>query len=292
MTERREVLVIGGGPAGVSAAIYARRAGRSVTLLADGGGALSRAEKIENYYGLPQPVSGAELAAQGLAQAERLGVECVTGQAVDLGFGETLTVSTPETTYAADAVVLAVGSPRQAPKLPGLAEFDGKGVSWCAVCDGFFCRGRHAAVLGSGEYAMHEAAALLPLAGQVTILTDGQPLTAPVPEGAAVDARPLLALEGDDLLRRVTFTEGPALEVARLFVALGTAGAAELAKKVGAVTDNGRIAVDSGMATNVPGLFAAGDCTGGLTQVAKAVYEGAQAGLSAAAYVRKNGKGE
>ena len=184
-------------------------------------------------------------------------------------------------------MVLATGAQRRRPRIPGLDDFDGAGVSYCAVCDGFFCRGKEVAVLGAGTYALHEAGVLLPLAKRVTLLTNGDPAPEEFPQDLDLDTRPIAALVGESgILSAVRFADGGALEVCRLFVALGTAGSGDLARKVGLLTENGKIVVDGTMATNVPGLFAAGDCTGGLPQVATAVAQGAQAGLSAVRYLQ------
>lgn len=280
-----DVLVLGGGPAGVTAAVYAARSGKSVTLLYRDGGALTRAERIENFYGFPEPVTGPELFRRGLAQAEALGVQVRKTQVLGLGFGpEGLEAETPDGPFSARAVILATGAQRRQPRLPGLKELEGAGVSYCAVCDGFFCRGKEVAVLGAGEYALHEARVLLPLAARVHLLTNGEP--APEAPGMKVDIRPLARLEDDgSILSAVRFQDGDRLPVSRLFVALGSAGSGDLARKVGALTENGKILTDETMATNVPGLFAAGDCTGGLLQIAKATHQGAQAGLSAVKYL-------
>ncbi len=278
-----DVLVLGGGPAGVSAAIYAARAGKSVTLLYMDMGALGRAERIDNFYGSPA-ITGPDLFEAGLQQARDLGVTVKKTQVLSLGFGmEGLLAETSDGDMEAKAVVLATGTQRKAPKIPGLQDFEGAGVSYCAICDGFFCRGKEVAVLGSGEYALHEAQVLAPLASKVTLLTNGE--EAPQCE-FAVDCRPIAALEGaDGILQQVRFSDGEALPVTRLFVALGTAGSGDLAKKAGILTEADKILVDDNMATNIPGLFAAGDCTGGLLQVFKAVSQGSRAGMAAVKYL-------
>lgn len=281
------VWVVGGGPAGVSAAVYARRGGLEVSLIYQpGSSALDKAEQIDNLYG-SAPISGRDLLEQGLAQARNLGVEVMEAQALALGWGESaLELTTNLGTHPAQAVILATGAPRLAPKLPGLREYEGKGVSYCAVCDGFFCRGKAAAILGNGAFACHEAAVLLPLASSVTLLTNGESAPEEVPEGVVVETRKVASLEGGDLLERVRLEDGTILEIPRLFVALGTAGSGDLARQAGAVVNGSHIAVDDSMATNVPGLFAAGDCTGGLMQVVKAAHEGAVAGMSAVKFCR------
>ncbi len=281
-----DIIIIGAGPAGVSAAVYALRSGASVTIIKKDGGALEKADLIENYYGFADPISGPELLENGISQAKRLGAEIVEAEAVGMGFTDRLQVMTTAGDFEAYAVVLSTGSTRNAPRIPGLKEFEGKGVSYCAVCDGFFCRGKDVAVLGSGQYALHEAAELQPIAASVTLLTNGETPEVDIPDWLKVDTRKITSIEGGMLIEKVNFDDGESLDTFRLFVAVGTAGSADLARKAGAVIDGTKITVDDAMATNVPGLFAAGDCTGGLAQVAKAVYEGAVAGMSAGKYVR------
>ncbi len=283
-----DILVIGGGPAGATAAIYGARGGKSVTLLYRDSGALGRAEAVGNYYGFPEPLSGEELFRLGLEQAKNVGVEVIRTQVLSLGFqAEGLTAETANEIYCGKAVILATGTSRKQPNLLGLKEYDGMGVSYCAVCDGFFCRGKAVAVLGAGEYALHEAGVLLPLASQVTLLTGGEAVPENLPEGLLVNSQPIESLEGaDGILQGVRFRDGSFLGTTRLFVAIGEAGSSDLARKLGLVTDGNRIVTNEKMETNVPGLFSAGDCTGGLLQVAKAVSDGATAGLEALKYLR------
>ena len=281
------IIIIGSGPAGVSAALYAVRAGADTTVLTKGSGALDRAEKIENYYGFAQPVSGAELERRSIENAKRLGVKFVTAEAVGLTYTDQLTVETLGGDYPADAVILATGASRAAPRIPGLAGLEGHGVSYCAACDAFFYRGKDVAVLGSGEYALHEVQALLPVVKSVTLLTNGAPLTAQFPPEVRVLPQKAEAVPGEKAVTGVQLSGGAPLAVSGVFVALGVAGSTALARKLGAEVDGSRIVVDEKMQTTVPGLYAAGDCTGGLLQVAKAVYEGAQAATEAVKALRK-----
>ena len=281
------LVIIGSGPAGVSAALYAARAGVDTTVLTKGPGALDRAEKIENYYGFAEPISGAELERRSIANAERLGVQFVHSEAVGLTYTDKLTVETLAGDYPADAVILATGAARQAPHIPGLAGLDGHGVSWCAACDAFFYRGKDVAVLGSGAYALHEVQALLPVVRSVTLLTNGAALTAQFPPAVTVCPQKVEAILGEQVVTGVQLADGSQRAVSGVFVALGVAGSTALARKIGAQVEGSRIVVDAQMQTTVPGLYAAGDCTGGLLQVAKAVYEGALAGTEAAKALRK-----
>lgn len=281
------IVIVGSGPAGVSAALYAARAGVEVTVLSKGSGALERAEQIQNYYGFPEPISGAKLERRGIAGAKAVGVTFVETEAVGLTYTDRLTVETLDGEFAADAVILATGASRAAPRIPGLAGLEGHGVSYCATCDAFFYRGKDVAVLGSGEYALHEAQALLPVAGSVTLLTNGAPLTAEFPAEITVRTEAVEAILGEERVSGIRLADGTVTELAGVFVALGVAGSTALARKLGAEVDGSRIVTDDKMQTTLPGLYAAGDCTGGLLQVAKAVYEGAVAGSEAAKALRK-----
>ena len=283
-----DLVIVGSGPAGVSAALYAARAGVRTTVLTKGPGALDRAELIQNYYGFSEPISGAELERRGIEGAKALGVNFVTAEAVGLTYTDRLTVETLAGEFPADAVILATGASRAAPKIPGLVGLEGHGVSYCATCDAFFYRGKDVAVLGNGEYALHEVQALLPVVKSVTLLTNGSPLTAQFPPEVAVHPEKIDAILGEERVTGVQLNGGGIVELSGVFVALGVAGSTALARKLGAEVDGNRIVVDPRtMQTTLPGLYAAGDCTGGLLQVAKAVYEGALAGMEAAKALRK-----
>ena len=178
------IVIIGGGPAGLSAAIYAVRAGMQATVLYKDGGALAKTDKIENYFGFIEPVSGAELLERGQKQAERLGAVLRQTEVTGIEYAaQGFTVKTADGVFDADAVILATGSPRAVPKIEGVAAFEGRGVSYCAICDAFFYRGKDVAVLGQGEYALEEARVLLPVAQSVTLLTDGSEAPADLPDG-------------------------------------------------------------------------------------------------------------
>lgn len=281
-----KIVIVGSGPAGCSAALYAARAGMETTLISKGIGALQKAEQIQNYYGFEEGITGAELYRRGVAGAQAVGAEFVTAEVVGLDYAATLVVQTTAGDYPADAVILATGTGRIAPKIAGLAEHEGRGVSYCATCDAFFYRGKTAAVLGTGEYALHEVQALLPLAGKVILCTNGEPLTAEFPAGVTVCTEKLEAIEGEETVTALRLAGGGLLPADGLFVALGVAGSAALARKLGAPVENGRIVVNEKMQTGIPGLFAAGDCTGGMLQVCKAVYEGALAATEAIKQIR------
>jgi len=282
----KEVIIIGNGPAGISASLYTARAGIKTTIIGKDGGALAKADKIENYYGFENPVSGEELINAGIAQAKRLGTEIISDEATGIGYDGKLTVKTVNGEYKADSVILATGANRVVPKITGIDTYEGKGVSYCAVCDGFFYKNKDVAVLGNGEYALAEATELLPIVKSIAIITNGTELTAKIPDNINIITKEIEKFTGSDSFEKILFKDGTNLEVSGVFVALGIAGSNDFAKKLGAEINGRNITVDEKMATNVPGLYAAGDCTGGMFQIAKAVYEGAKAGTEAVKYLK------
>lgn len=283
-----QIIIIGGGPAGVSAALYLARAAIKTLIIENGPGALSRAHKIDNYYGVA--ASGSELYTKGLEQAKALGITVINDEVLNVEYTDSFTVHLKNTAkiLTAPVLLLATGTKNITLNLPELVEFEGKGVSYCAVCDGFFFRKKQVAVLGNSAYALHEAEYLKHLATSVTILTNGKDDSLAVAAGFTVRKEVIKAIVGENKLQSIHFAEGPALNVDGLFIAMGTADSTDIARKLGAQLDGRFIKIDTDCATNIPGLFAAGDCTGGLIQIAKAVHEGARAGLAALKFIRTN----
>jgi len=280
------VIIIGNGPAGISTALYTTRGGIDTTIIGKDSGSLGKASEIENYYGFEQPISGKDLIQNGIVQAKRLGAKMLTEEVVGISYNDKLVVLTKENEYPADSILIATGSSRTTPSIKGLKEFEGHGVSYCAVCDAFFYRGKDVAVLGNGEYAIHEALDLLPTSNSVTIVTNGKEPTTFIPDLIKLNTNKIESLSGDELLEGINFIDGSSLSISGLFIAIGVAGSVDLAKKLGARIENNKIVTDETMATNIPGLYAAGDCTGGLLQISKAVYEGALAGTEIIKYLR------
>ena len=288
-----KVLIIGAGPAGISAALYVKRGGLDPLVIDNGIGALEKAEKIENYYGLPEPVTGVQLYENGLAQAKRLGIRIMQAQVLGIEGFDTFEIKTTEGSLEAEAVILATGSRRKAPRIPGLKELEGKGVSYCAICDAFFYRGKEVAILGHSDYALHEAEILSHTASKVIIFTDGKEAELPENIPFEVIKGKIEKIEGDPLVTGIRLEgDKDPVAVSGVFVAFGSAGSSDIARQMGAeLTEAGNIKVNQDMESTIPGLYAAGDCTGGLLQVAKAVHEGAVAGLAASKYVRNRNSG-
>ncbi len=189
-------------------------------------------------------------------------------------------VETVNSEYEAKNVILATGKERFTPKIKGIKEFEGKGVSYCAICDAFFYKNKDVAVLGSGNYAIHEAKQLMPVAKSVVLLTNGDKKIENRDINIDINEKNIKEIRGNNKVEEIDFFDDTTLTVSGIFIAVGTATSTDLAKKIGAIIQNNNIKVDEQMQTSVKGLYACGDCTGGLLQISKAIYEGTKAGLS------------
>lgn len=261
-----DVLVIGGGPAGLSAAQNVRARGKTALVVSNPleENPLWKAKEVDNYLGLPR-LSGAELLTAFQRHAESSGAEFLEGRALSaLRSGESWYVSVGNTMVQGKAVVLAAGVVR-GKKLPGEAELLGRGVSYCATCDGMLYRGKRVAVLGWTPSAEKEAAFLEGIGCQVLYLD--KPRDCAIRGAEKVEA---VTCGGVTEAVEAVFLLRPAMAPGDLFPGLETGG--------------GFVAADREMRTNLPGVFAAGDCTGGPLQVSKAVGEGLTAGQKAAAF--------
>lgn len=279
-----DVIVVGGGPAGVSAALYTLRANINTRIFTHGGSSLVKAEKIDNYYGFEDGISGIDLYNNGLGSVRSLGGEIIEEEVVNITFDNEFIVKTNNATYSAEYLILANGVSRKSPNIAGLKELEGSGVSYCAVCDGFFYKGKDVVVIGNGEYAISEANELKGIANSVKILTNGD---APPNTDIITDTRKIMSIDGNINVDSITFEDGDKLSSSGVFVALGSAGGTDLARKIGAIISNNKIVVDENMLTNIPKLYAAGDCTGGVMQISKAVYQGMNASMDIIKQIRK-----
>lgn len=289
-----DLTIIGGGPAGVSAALYSVRAGFKVLIIHNGPLALEKAHKIENYYGFPDGISGAELYENGIEQAENLGSTVIKAEVTNVSIADNLSfnVSTKDSVYNCRSLILATGNKKLRPAIKNIADFEGRGVSYCAICDAFFYRKKNVVVIGNGRFALSEADDLKNVVASLTVLTNGedaQTIKSLADGSIRIDERKITEIKGNDQgkVSAVVFADGSEVKTDGVFIALGEAGACNFAKKVGLLLDGDSIKTDKKMQTNVPGIFACGNATGGLLQVSKAVYEGAVAGLSAVEFLKR-----
>lgn len=277
-----DVIIIGAGPAGISAGLYTQRANKKTLIIYNEKSSLEKANKIENYYGFPNGISGKELYQNGIMQAKNLGIELKKEEVIKIEkIKETFEVSTSNRKYISRNVILATGNKKNTPDIKGIKELEGKGISYCAICDGFFYRGKDVAVLGSGDYAISEVNDLLNVANKITILTNKKKVPDFRAENVKVETRGVIAVKGENQLESIELEDGTKLEVDGLFVAQGVAGSTDFARKLGALIKDNKIVVSDKMETTIQGLYACGDCVGGIYQIAKAINEGMIAGISA-----------
>ena len=275
-----DVIIVGAGPAGISASLYLKRAKLNVLVIYKDFGTLEKASEIENYYGLEKVISGKELFENGIKQAKKLKVELVQDEVTNISFEQNFVITTVNRKYEANKVILATGANRKTLNIKGIMEYEGKGISYCAVCDAFFYKGKDVAVVGSGNYAIHEAKQLENIANSVTILTNGEKVIENRDEiSFEINDKPIREFRGNNIIEEVEFEDRNIKKLDGVFIALGVASSSDLARKIGAIVQNNNIYVDENMQTTINGLYACGDCTGGLLQINKAVYEGAKASM-------------
>ena len=275
-----DVIIIGAGPAGVSAGLYTKRANKKTLIIYNNESSLEKATKIENYYGFENGISGEELYKKGIEQAKKLGIDVKKEEVIKIDkIKDIFEVKTVNENYTAKNVVLATGNKKNKPDIKNIEKFDGKGVSYCAICDGFFYRGKDVVVIGNGNYAIAETNDLINIVNHVTILTNGKKIPEFRAENVDIENRKAVAIEGNDNVEAVELDDGTKIKTDGIFVAQGVAGSTDFARKIGALIKNEKIVVNEKMQTTVKGLYACGDCIGGTLQVAKAVNDGMIAGI-------------
>ncbi len=281
-----DVIIIGAGPAGISASLYCKRAGMNTLVFYNGISELQKAHKIENYYGFTNGINGEELYSIGIEQAINLGVEVIKKEIINIELSKNLCfkVKTIEDSFETRAIIIATGNKRRTSNIKGIKEFEGKGVSYCAICDGFFYKNKNVVVIGNGEFAINEANDLQNIVNSIEILTNGQ--DKPNTDKYEFDTRTIKEIHGDKKVNIIEFEDGTKKEVDGIFIAEGIAGGLDFAKKIGIITNDNNIVVNENMQTNINGIFACGDIVGGMLQINKAVYEGARAGIEATKYVK------
>ena len=279
-----DIIVLGSGPAGLSAAVTARGRNKSVLVIGNRwqDSPLARAERVDNYLGMPG-ITGMEMLEAFQRHAQEMGVEMVTGKVLSIMEWEGFTLTVGSQLYQGSALILAPGVVRQA-KFPGEETYLGRGVSYCATCDGMLYRNKPVAVVGRSKDAPHEAAYLKSIGCQVVYVAPKRPeeLEEDIPFIQAAK----LAVKGEQTVTALE-ADGADIPVNGVFILREAVAPGDLLP--GLTLENGAIQVDRSMTTSVPGVFAAGDATGAPLQVSKAVGEGLIAALSACEYLDRNG---
>ena len=292
-----DILIVGAGPAGLTAAIYACRAGKSVLVLERDtfGGQITFSPKLENYPGFAE-ISGNELAQRMLEQTMALGAEIDMDNVLEVRDGAVKTVVGESRSYQARAVIIAAGARHRRLHLPHEEEFIGNGLSFCAVCDSAFYRGQHVALIGGGNTALQEAVLLSEVCARVTVVQNLAFLTGEQRLIEALAARPnveycyntvVTGYEGKNVLTALRLLQTETgkesrLEVDGAFLAIGTEPENAPFAAIAELNAQGYIDADESCTTATPGVFAAGDCrTKAYRQVATAISDGAAAALNA-----------
>ena len=302
MAQFYDAIIIGSGPAGLTAALYLGRAGQKCIVLEKDfvGGYTAKIAHIENYPGY-ETINGMDLTQIMAKQAEKFGATIVYPvEVVDMELqGEVKRVRTRDEVYEGHVVLIAIGVARKKLEVPGAKEFLGKGVSYCATCDGNFFRGRKVAVVGSDNEAAEEALHLADLAEQVTMVPNKElDIVDAVrnrlkskPNVTILPVAKIHAVVGDELVTGLKISQNDSeriLPLEGVFIAMGSTPISQLILRAGGLTDDrGCLIVDKHQRMNLDGVFAAGDCTCGGMQIVAAAGEGSVAGMRAASHVRK-----
>lgn len=292
----RDIVIIGGGPAGLSAGLYGvRRSVGCMVITPQIGGRILKAHKIENYLGT-KTMSGTEFMKECEKQAKAIGLEMLTDEVMDCdsegeGPKRRFVISTASgKKITAKAIIFATGIFDQKLGVPGEEEFLGKGVSYCAECDAYFFNGKRVIVVGGGNAAAHAALILKNIAKEVEVINEhpgdmDQHLSKQLKaEGVNIRVGKIKEIKGDKFVKSVA-VNGWDEPVDGIFVELGTTPTVNLAAKLGVEMDGKFIKVDEKRATNVPGIFAAGDICGKTLQIVTAAADGAIALMSAHGYI-------
>jgi len=295
-----DVMIIGGGPAGLTAGLYAARAGLSAVLLEQMfvGGQASTTDKLENYPGFPGGIGGPELMMQFEQQATEAGLEVRYEPAEKLELeGEIKRAHTAGGVVEAKAVILCMGASRRLLGVPGEEKLTGRGVSYCATCDGALHKGKSVAVVGGGDTAMEDALYLARICEKVTLIHRRDELRAVGHRAKAVLANEKIEVlynsrvEGIEQAEggvRLKLNDGRTLDVSALFVAIGTKPESALVKDQVELTEDGYVKAGEDTKTSIPGVFVAGDLRKKpLRQVVTAASDGAVAAYQAVEYIQE-----
>lgn len=283
-----DVAIIGGGPAGSSAAVYTARADQETIIFDKGDGTTENVDYMENVYGFPEGATGPELVEVGQKQATKFGAEVVEEEVVRVADeGDTYLIETEVDEYEARGIILATGASYKSPAIPHVDDYEGKGVSYCVECDAFFYKDSPVGIVGAGNYAAKEAMMMLDYTDDVRVLTNGNDLEMDdvlqeqlQAEHIEIVTEPVDHIVGDEMVEGVELDGGDVIELEGLFVALGAAGGADIADMLGIPRDGSYLDVDEDQFTGVDRVYAAGDLTGGQRQVNVSVGEGTTAAIN------------
>ncbi len=292
-----EVIVIGCGPAGLSAAVYLGRAHVNTFLIGrKKDSQLAKAHLIENFFGFPEGIAGKELLERGIKQVKKFKAKIVDQEVVDMGAikGGFSVKTADNKEYTTQLIILATGTPIRLSGIENEEALTGKGVHYCVECDGPFYKNKKVAVIGNGNHAAEDAIDLNIFTKDITIVSNADGFSfSPQMKKALLDHQVKLVdvmvkeFVGDDkFLKEIVLESGRRMSLDGVFMACGTASALDFATKLALQLEKNILVVDSDNMTSVKGIFAAGNCCGRCRQVAKNVGDGCNAALSAIKYLR------
>ena len=288
-----DVVIIGGGPAGLSAGIYTARSGLK-TLIINKGDSLKGAHRVMNYLGFLRGFTGTEFIKSGLKQVRGQGAKVLHKEVIGISEEKRNTKKFFYVKYSggrvsAKRLVIATGTARKKANIPGEEKFSGKGVQYCALCDGPLYKGKKVAVIGNSDYALEEILFLLDYTKKVILISNGAKFNFSSDAkkklkylGGRIEPKEdvIARFNGKNKLESVTFSNGDVENFDGVFVAMGIANALNFADKLGLDVKENVLVADRNMQTNISGIYAVGDCIGGVKQIAKAVGDGCVAGVS------------
>ncbi|MDD4923362.1 MAG: thioredoxin-disulfide reductase [Dehalococcoidales bacterium] len=303
MNKLYDVIIIGGGPAGLTAGLYTSRNKLSTLLIEKGiiGGNINEAEKVDNYPGFPKGISGLELTSLMHEQALLYGTEVINDDVTNIKIADKVkTVTTSQGEFSTKALIIAGGSERQKLNVPGEKGFTGRGVSYCATCDAPFCRDKTVAIVGGGNAALYEALHIAKFASKVYIIHRRDQLRATPVVQDKVFAEPKIEfiwntvvteVQGETFVHKLKLADVSTgkesfLEIDGVFVAIGLVPNTSYLKDIVDMDEKGSVIVNGKMETTVPGIYAAGDIrANSIRQVIAAAGDGAVAAVTAANYI-------
>lgn len=296
MNEKYDVIIIGGGPAGLSSAIYTARADFETLVLDKPGNILEKVDSIENYLGFPDGILGKEILERGREQAKKFGAKIVEEEALIARLeDEDYLVETADKNYLGKGLILAPGVKHEKPSIENLEDFEGQGVSYCVTCDAPFFKDKKVALVGSRDYAAKEALELSEFTENITILTNGkepkirESLRKKIDDkNIEINREKVKKIFGDEKLQGIILESGK-MNLEGLFIAVGTSGSTDFARSLGVPVEGNSIVVDEDLSTGLPRLYAAGDCIEENRQISIAAGGGAKAALNLIKEMREKG---
>jgi thioredoxin reductase (NADPH) len=285
-----DLIVIGKGPAGLSAALYLGRAGYKVLVLGKESN-LEKCDELDNYLGINK-ISGIEFIDIAEKQVINIGVKIKKEKVLKLSeVDNKFNVITDVGEYTSKTIILALGAKKGSVKIDNIDKFTGKGVSYCVACDGFFYKNKKVGVIGNSEYAFQEALDLKSYTDDITIFTDGKDISDISKkyisniEYFKFDNRVIKSVDGDNMIKYIIFEDEAKVEIDGIFIANDTPNIDDLSNSIGIIVKDDKIVIDESNMTNIEGIFVCGDMINNFKQVSTAVGSGAVAGYGCTKYL-------